>query len=70
METLFDAVETISSRRVIQLSDCMLLLEAVACIRSMLNNKIGLEYIIANRKSKLLMCKLIKGKHIHRYQVA
>ena len=62
LESLFDAVETISCRRVIQLSDCLLLLEAVACIKSILNNKLGLEFIIENRHSKQYVRKLVKGK--------
>jgi len=39
-------VGTVSSKRVTQLSDAMLLLEVVECIRAVMNNRVGLEYFI------------------------
>ena len=46
LSALLDAIEAIGSRRVSALSDAMLLLECVSCIKTVLNSKVGIEYII------------------------
>ena len=56
---LFDAVETLSTRRVTQLSDAMLLLECVACIRTVMNSQSGIDYFISHPETSK---KLVKGK--------
>lgn len=58
---LFDIVDSVGSRRVNQLSDAMLLLECVACIKSVLNSRLGLDYLVQNGAYTK---KLVKGKQI------
>ncbi len=45
-----DAVDSMSQRRVTALSDAMLLLECVSCVKHVLNSKIGLEYLIEQKE--------------------
>ena len=54
-----DTVDTISSRRV-QLAEALLLLECVACVRTVMNSRIGLELIIEHAQ---YTTKLVKGQH-------
>jgi len=42
---LLQGVESLSGRRVVQLADAMLLLECVACVKSVMNSSIGLQVI-------------------------
>jgi len=49
LEVLLQGVESLSARRVVQLSDAMLLLECVACVKSVMNSTIGLQVITQNR---------------------
>ncbi|XP_069130922.1 inverted formin-2-like isoform X2 [Argopecten irradians] len=46
LDRLFDIVDSVGSKRVNQLSDAMLLLECVACIKSVLNSRLGLDYLV------------------------
>ncbi|XP_033743499.1 LOW QUALITY PROTEIN: inverted formin-2-like [Pecten maximus] len=48
LDRLFDIVDNVGSKRVNQLSDAMLLLECVACIKSVLNSRLGLDYLVQN----------------------
>ncbi|XP_060080025.1 inverted formin-2-like [Ylistrum balloti] len=48
LDRLFDIVDNVGSKRVNQLSDAMLLLECVACIKSVLNSRLGLDYLVLN----------------------
>ena len=50
-QVLMDAVENISSKRVSKLSDAMLLLECVACVKAIMNSRIGLDYIITHKQT-------------------
>lgn len=59
LEVLLDCVDNIGSRRVTQLSDAMLLLECVACIKAVMNSKLGLEYIVGHKEHTR---KLVKGR--------
>ena len=59
LSTLLDTVDTISSKRV-QLSEALLLLECINCVKGVLNNKVGLEYIIQNKEC---LKKLTKGEY-------
>jgi len=49
LEVLLEGVESLSGRRVVQLSKAMLLLECVACVKSVMNSKIGLQVITQHR---------------------
>lgn len=49
--SLLEMVENLSSQRVTQLTDAMLLLEVVQCIRALMNDKVGLEYFITHLES-------------------
>ena len=62
LTVLLDTVDTISSKRVSQLSDAMLLIECVACVKTIMNSKIGLEYIIDDPDYTR---KLVKGTYIY-----
>jgi len=48
LEVLLQGVESLSARRVVQLADAMLLLECVACVKSVMNSTIGLQVITQN----------------------
>ncbi|KAJ8298508.1 hypothetical protein KUTeg_025039 [Tegillarca granosa] len=48
LDVLFDCVDTVGNRRVNQLADALLLAECVACIKTVLNSKIGLDYLSQN----------------------
>ncbi|XP_064637575.1 inverted formin-2-like isoform X2 [Lineus longissimus] len=50
IEVLLELVDTMGTRRVTNLSDAMLMLECVACIRAVMNSKQGLDYVITNRE--------------------
>ncbi|KAH3836366.1 hypothetical protein DPMN_109736 [Dreissena polymorpha] len=43
---LMSLVDALGVRRVIQLSDAMLLLECVQCVKSLMNSKMGLGYLV------------------------
>ena len=58
LEVLLEHVDNLGSRRVQNLSDAMLLLECVACIKNVLNSKPGMEYLIQN---STYTTKLVKG---------
>ena len=47
---MLDAVDAVSSRRGMKLSDAMLLMECVSCVREVMNSKIGLECVIEKRE--------------------
>ncbi|XP_071086778.1 inverted formin-2-like isoform X2 [Haliotis cracherodii] len=46
LDALLDCVDTLGSKRVTQLSDALLLLECVACIKVVMNSKLGLECLV------------------------
>lgn len=58
LEALLDAIGTISHRRVTQLSDAMMLLKCISCVKEVMNSKLGLDHLIANKEAPT---KLIKG---------
>ena len=60
LEVLLEGVNTISKGRV-HLSDAMMLLECVACIRTVMNSRIGLQVITQNEGFAQI---LIKGEPI------
>ncbi len=60
LETLLDAVASISSRRV-RLEEALLLAECVSCVKSVLNSQVGLEYILQRHDH---VAKLVKGNNI------
>lgn len=45
-EALLDLVDTLGIKRVTQLSDAMLLLECIVCIKTLMNSKMGLRYLV------------------------
>ncbi|XP_067944718.1 inverted formin-2-like isoform X2 [Watersipora subatra] len=47
---LLDMVATMGSKRATQIGEVMLLLECVACVRAVMNSKVGLEYFIHHRE--------------------
>ncbi|KAH9490928.1 hypothetical protein Btru_034272, partial [Bulinus truncatus] len=59
LEKLLDCVDSFASRRVTVLSDALILIECVECIKSVLNSKIGLAALV--QKSQYAR-RLIKGK--------
>lgn len=59
LDSLLDCVDSLGSKRVSQLSDALLLLECVACIKAMMNSRCGLDYLIQHKDYTR---KLIKGK--------
>jgi len=62
LEVLLEGVESLSGRRVVQLSKAMLLLECVACVKSVMNSKIGLQVITQHRDYVNI---LVKGRQAH-----
>ncbi len=50
LQVLMDSVDTLSARRVTALSDAMLLLECVSCVKHVLNSKQGLEFLVEQRE--------------------
>ena len=64
LEALLDAIGTISHRRVSQLSDAMMLMKCIACVKEVMNSKIGFDHLIANKDSPT---KLIKGGKLKLY---
>jgi len=64
LEVLLEGVKSVSGRRVVQLSDAMLLLECVACVKSVMNSKIGLQVITQHRDYVNI---LVKGIDTQQY---
>lgn len=62
LDALLDCVDVLGCRRMNQLSDALLILECVACIKSIMNSKQGLEYLAENES---YIRKLTKGKYIN-----
>ena len=58
---LLDIVDTLGQKRVTQLSDALLLLECVECIKTLMNSKMGLEYLVDHGE---YLKKLVKGKQL------
>ncbi|BFZ15260.1 hypothetical protein BsWGS_18298 [Bradybaena similaris] len=46
LDRLLDCVDTFASRRVTALSDALILIECVECIKAVLNSKIGLSHLV------------------------
>jgi len=63
LEVLLQGVESLSGRRVVQLADAMLLLECVACVKSVMNSTIGLQVITQHRDYVNI---LVKGRVLSR----
>lgn len=59
LSVLLDCVDTLSSGRVYQLADALLLLEVVDCIKHVINSKLGMDYLVREENDTK---KLIKGK--------
>ncbi|KAK3594658.1 hypothetical protein CHS0354_003581 [Potamilus streckersoni] len=55
LDCLFNYVDVVGQRKVTQLSDALLLLECVECIKALMNSKIGMQYLVqhSNYVSKL-----------------
>lgn len=60
LKVLLESVDTLSSRKVSQLTDAMMLLECVNCVKEVMNSKIGLEFIIDGKNE--FIPRLVKGK--------
>ncbi|KAK3105339.1 hypothetical protein FSP39_022941 [Pinctada imbricata] len=60
LDVLLDCVDEVGTRRVNQLSDALLLLECVSCIKKLVNNKSGLGYLVQHG---LYTQKLVKGMY-------
>jgi len=59
LDVLLDHVDTLGMKRVQLLSDAILLLECVACIKVVLNSRLGMDYLIQHGDYTK---KLVKGK--------
>jgi len=57
LEVLLHGVESLSGRRVVQLTDAMLLLECVACVKSVMNSTVGLQLITHSRDDVNILVK-------------
>lgn len=58
LETLLEAIDVISSRRVTKFSEALRLLECVLCIERLVNSKLGLSFLIQHDSH---IKKLVKG---------
>lgn len=58
-ESLLDLVDVLGIRRVTQLSDAMLLLECIGCVKTLMNSKVGLAYLVEHGDS---LKRLVTGK--------
>ena len=58
-EALLDLVEVIGVRRVTNLSDALLLLECVQCVKTLMNSKLGLAYLVEHGDS---LVRLVRGR--------
>ena len=61
LEALLDCIDSLGGRRVTQLSDALLLLECVACVKCVMNSKMGLELLVQRPD---YVCRLVKGEQI------
>lgn len=59
LDVLLITVDNFSSKRVTQLCDAMLLLECVACVKTIMNSKYGLSFMVENQEYTR---KLVKGE--------
>lgn len=59
LEALLDCIDSLGSRRVTQLSEALLLLECVSCVKCVMNSKLGLESLVQRPD---YICRLVKGK--------
>jgi len=62
LEVLLEGVESLGGRRVVQLSEAMLLMECVACVKSVMNSKIGLQVITQHREYVNILVKGINTR--------
>lgn len=60
-QALLDLVETLGVRRVTQLADAMLLLECVQCIKTIMNSRMGLAYLVDHGAD---LNRLVRGKFV------
>lgn len=58
LEALLDCIDSLGSRRVTQLSDALVLLECVACVKCVMNSKMGLELLVQRPD---FVCRLVKA---------
>jgi hypothetical protein len=58
LSVLLDCVDSLSGGRVTQLSEALLLLEVVDCIKTVINSKLGMDYLV---KADNDIKKLVKG---------
>ena len=58
-DVLMDIVDTLGYKRVTQLSDALLLLESIECIKALMNSKMGLKYLVQHGE---YLKKLVKGE--------
>ncbi|PVD34474.1 hypothetical protein C0Q70_05749 [Pomacea canaliculata] len=59
LEALLDCIDSLGSRRVTQLSEALLLLECMSCVKCVMNSKLGLESLVQRPD---YICRLVKGK--------
>lgn len=62
LNALLEAVDSLSSKKLCQLTDAMMLLECVSCVREVMNSKMGLEFLLDPQHH--LVPKLVRGKQI------
>lgn len=60
LAAIFDALEVLATRGFSSIVDALRLLECVACVKAVMNNKFGLEFIIA-QPGEGFVKKLAKG---------
>ena len=63
-DVLLDIVDTLGYKRVTQLSDALLLLESVECVKTLMNSKMGLDYLVQHGD---YLKKLVKGECFYYY---
>ena len=60
-DVLMDSIDVMSAKRVTALADALTLLECVTCVKSIMNSKVGMEFLTLNHS---LIGKLIRGRYI------
>ena len=61
LSALFDALESLGRKGFSSISDALTQLECVACVKAVMNNELGLEFIIQSQAQNFVQ-KLAQGK--------
>ena len=61
LDVLMDSIDVMSAKRVTALADALTLLECVTCVKSIMNSKVGMEFLTTNHS---LIGKFIRGRYI------